>query len=564
MDFKNEIAKAISNEVNELNIEDIIDKIEIPADSQKGDYAFPCFNLAKVMKKSPVIIAEELVDKIVKPECILQINNESGFLNFFIDKKIFAEDVITNITKIDNYGSSKEGEGKNVTFDFASLNIAKPFHIGHLKNAVTGDSLYRIYKYLGYNSIGINHLGDWGTQFGKLIVAFKKWGNKEEVEKKGIMELVKLYIKFHDEAEKDKSLEDEGRAWFTKIENGDKEAVEIWDWFKDISLEYFNIIANELDINMDYLTGESFYSDKIPAVVKELEEKGLLIDSNGAKVVDLEDYNMPPCLVLKSDGSTLYATRDLATVFYRKNTFNFYKSIYITGAEQNLHFKQFFKVIKKMGYEWADDMIHIGHGMVKLEDGNLSTRKGRIVTLEDVMKEATDKTLEIIKEKSPDLENKEEVAKQVGIGAIKFNNLYNNSNKDVIFSWDKTLSFDGETGPYVQYTYARACSLLRKGGEVDYTKVDYSVLADDTTYDLLKSLFSFPEKVKKAAYKYEPSYISRAVIEIAQKFNKFYNEYSIVVDDETIKNSRLAVTEVTKKVIKTGLSLIGLEAPEKM
>jgi len=437
--------------------------------------------------------------------------------------------------------------------------------VGHLRSTVIGGSIYRIFKALGYNTIGINHLGDWGTQFGKLIVAYKKWGSKEAIEKGGIKELMDIYVRFHSEAKEDPSLEDEAREWFAKMEAGDEEALSLWNWFKDISLKEFNRVYKLLDISFDSYAGESFYNDKMDAVIKELEEKNLLKESEGAKIVDLEDANMPPCLITKKDGSSLYATRDITAAIYRKKTYDFEKCIYVTALAQNLHFAQWFEVIKRMGYDWHDKLVHVSFGMVSMETGKLSTRAGNVVLLEDLLNEAISKTLDIINEKNPDLEDKEQVAEKVGIGAVIFNDLINNRIKDVVFSWDKVLNFDGETGPYVQYTHARASSVLRKANvDIDSLDIDYSLLTDDSSIEVIKLIGQFPEKVKDAADKLEPSFIARHIVDLAQAFNKFYHDNPVLVEDEKIRNARLALVYSVKTVIKSGLYLLGIAAPEKM
>ena len=461
MDFKEQIALLISS-VTDLKKDEILNLIEIP-NSDMGDFAFPCFKLAKTMKKAPNIIASELAEKIEKKEFIDNIQVVNAYINFYVSKSIYVEKVLTNVlNEKDNFGNSNMGKDKTVIIDYSSPNIAKPFHIGHLRSTVIGNSLYKIYKKLGYNVVGINHLGDWGTQFGKLIVAYKKWGNKELVEKDDIKELSKIYVKFHEESEKDKSLEDEARLWLVKMQEGDKEALDLWKWFCDISMKEFERVYKMLNISFDSYAGESFYNDKMQPVVDELFEKDILVESEGAKIVDLEPYNMPPCLILRSDGGTLYPTRDIAAAFYRKKEYNFEKCLYITALDQNLHFAQWFKVIELMGYDWAKDLVHIPFGLVSLNDGKLSTRKGHVVLMEDILNHAIEKTKNIIEEKNPNLENKEKIAKDVGIGAVIFNDLFNSRVKNVVFDLERMLNFQGETGPYVQYTHARACSILEK------------------------------------------------------------------------------------------------------
>lgn len=566
MNFKLEIAKLLSGQFTDLSLEEILSMIEIPPNPDMGDYAFPCFRLAKILRKAPAQIAEDAVKNIEKADFIDEIKNVTGYINFYINKSVFAAAVLSELLKAkESYGQSDIGKGKNIVIDYSSPNIAKPFHVGHLRSTVIGGSIYRIFKALGYNTIGINHLGDWGTQFGKLIVAYKKWGSKEAIEKGGIKELMDIYVRFHSEAKEDPSLEDEAREWFAKMEAGDEEALSLWNWFKDISLKEFNRVYKLLDISFDSYAGESFYNDKMDAVIKELEEKNLLKESEGAKIVDLEDANMPPCLITKKDGSSLYATRDITAAIYRKKTYDFEKCIYVTALAQNLHFAQWFEVIKRMGYDWHDKLVHVSFGMVSMETGKLSTRAGNVVLLEDLLNEAISKTLDIINEKNPDLEDKEQVAEKVGIGAVIFNDLINNRIKDVVFSWDKVLNFDGETGPYVQYTHARASSVLRKANvDIDSLDIDYSLLTDDSSIEVIKLIGQFPEKVKDAADKLEPSFIARHIVDLAQAFNKFYHDNPVLVEDEKIRNARLALVYSVKTVIKSGLYLLGIAAPEKM
>ena len=502
MDFKAEIASAIAQTLD-IDKNDVLEAVEIPPDKAMGDYAYPCFRLAKVLRKAPPLIAADLAEKIQLPSFVKEVKVVGAYLNFFTDKSVFAETIISKVfAEKENYGKSKEGEGKNIVIDYSSPNIAKPFHVGHLRSTVIGNAIYKIYEFLGYNCVGINHLGDWGTQFGKLITAYKMWGNAEAVEKDGISELMRIYVKFHEEAEKDPSLNDTARAWFVKMQDGDEEAISLWKWFKDISLKEFERVYKTLDVSFDSYAGESFYNDKMAAVVEELKEKNLLKESNGAMIVDLEDAKMPPCLIIRSDGGTLYATRDITAALYRKKTYDFEKCIYVTAIDQNLHFAQWFKVIEKMGYDWYKNLVHVPFGLVSLESGKLSTRKGNVVLMEDLLSEAVKKTAAIIEEKNPNLPNKEEVAKEVGIGAVIFDDLYNGRIKDIVFSWEKMLSFEGETGPYVQYTNARACSVLRKAEEEADGNVDFSLLTDDVTVEVIKLIASFNDKVNNYKYLY--------------------------------------------------------------
>ncbi|WP_069650937.1 arginine--tRNA ligase [Caloranaerobacter ferrireducens] len=565
IDFKKEIARIVSEKVESLSQEDVEALIEIPPSHDMGDYAMPCFKLAKAFRKAPNLIAQEIVEILDSKDYFEKIENVGPYVNFFIDKKVLAKTVLEEIfSKKENYGSSDLGSGKNIVIDFSSPNIAKPFHVGHLRSTVIGNALYKIYEFLGYNCIGINHLGDWGTQFGKLITAYKKWGNKEEIEKEPIKTLLKLYVKFHDEAELNPELEEEGRRWFKKLEDGDEEARKLWNWFVDLSLKEFNKIYDLLKVKFDYFTGESFYNDKMDRVIELLKEKNLLKESKGAYVVDLEKFDMPPCLVLKSDGATLYPTRDITAAIYRKETFNFEKALYVTDYSQNLHFAQWFKVIELMGFEWADKLEHVPFGRVSTEEGRMQTRKGNVILLEELLNKAIDKVREIIEEKNPNLDNKDEVARQVGIGAVIFNDLSNNKIKDIVFNWDRMLSFDGETGPYVQYTHARANSVLNKK-QYDITNdVDYSILTNQEAVDVIRLLQSFPEAVVNAMEKNEPSIITRHIVDIAQAFNKFYHECPIIVEDENIQKARLLLVFAAKTVLKTGLGLLGIDAPDKM
>ncbi len=562
MDFKYEIAKAVAA-CFDLDINEVYNAIEIPPDKKMGDYAFPCFKLAKVLRKAPPSIAQDILEKIQKPDFISSVEVKGAYLNFFVIKSRFVKEILDNVN-YENYGTSKIGEGKTIVIDYSSPNIAKPFHVGHLRSTVIGNALYKIYSALGYKCVGINHLGDWGTQFGKLISAYKRWGSKEAVEKDGISELMKIYVKFHEEAEKDPSLNDEARMWFVKMQDGDKEAITLWKWFYDLSIKEFERVYDILGVKFDAYTGESFYNDKMDAVVQELKDKKLLTESDGAQIVNLDDCSMPPCLIIRSDGGTLYATRDITAALYRKKTYNFDKCLYVTAIDQNLHFAQWFKVIEKMGYSWAKDLVHVPFGLVSLESGKLSTRHGNVVLMEDLLKGAVDETRKIIDEKNPNLPDKENVAKQVGIGAVIFNDLYNSRIKDVVFSWSRMLNFDGETGPYVQYTNARACSVIKKAGDADFNKADFSALDDEASFEVCKLLNIYPLKIQDAADKYEPSIISRYLVDLSQAFNKFYHDNPIIVEDEGVKAARLTLVKAVNSVLVKGLSLLGISAPEQM
>lgn len=566
MDFKYEAAALIAKACD-MDINEIEGFIEIPAKAEMGDYAFPCFRLAKTMKKAPNIIASELCGKINEKKCFSKIEPVAAYINFFTNKGMYAETVMEKIiSEGENYGRTEEGKGKTIVIDYSSPNIAKPFHVGHLRSTVIGSALYNIFEKMGYKCVGINHLGDWGTQFGKLIEAYKLWGSKEDVEEKGISELTRIYVKFHEEAEKDPALDDRARAWFVKMQEGDEEALTLWKWFYDISIKEFERVYEKLGVKFDYYTGESFYNDKMAPVVQELKDKNLLTESSGAMIVDLEEEKMPPCLIIRTDGGTLYATRDITAALYRKKTYDFDKALYVTAIDQNLHFAQWFKVIEKMGYDWAKDLVHVPFGLVSLEDGKLSTRKGKVVLMEELLDEAVKKTIGIIDDKNPDLPNKDEVAKTVGIGAVIFDDLYNGRIKDIVFSWDRMLNFDGETGPYVQYTHARACSVLKKADYNDSMKqnIDYSVLTDEATVDVCKTLANYAAKIKEASVRYEPSVIARYLVDLSQAFNKFYHDNIILADDENVRKARLAVVDAVRIVIKSGLTILGIGAPEQM
>jgi arginyl-tRNA synthetase len=568
--MKEQIAELIKDKVEGLELSEIVNLIELPPKPELGDYAFPCFRLAKTMRKAPQIIAQEICESIEKPDYLEKIVTEGAYINFFTDKTSFAKGVISNAIE-DSYGSSKEGNGKTICIDYSSPNVAKNFHVGHLRTTVIGNSLYKIYSKLGYHVERINHLGDWGTQFGKLIVAYKNWGSEEAVKEKGIEELMRIYVLFHEEAEKNPELEDEARAWFHKMETGDEEALKIWEWFIDISLEEFKRIYKLMGMDFDHFTGESFYRNMTDDVVKTLTDHNLLTDSEGAKIVDLSEYDMAPCLVVKNDGSSIYATRDLAAVMYRKKTYNFDKCLYVTGQEQKLHFSQVFKVIELLGNEWAKDgLVHIPYGLVSLGGEKLSTRGGNVIYAEDILKEAISKIREIIDEKNPDLSDaeKEEASRIVGVGAVIFNDLYNQRIKDVSFKWEHITSFEGETGPYVQYTYARCSSILRNIDNyekaLDVNSIDYSVLTDPASVDLLKEISKFGAIIEDAAEKFEPSIVARYAVDLAQAFNRFYTDNRIAVDEENVRNARCAVTYITRRILKDSLDLLGIGCVERM
>lgn len=544
--------------------EDLSALLEVPPDPSLGDYAFPCFKLSKALRMGPPMIAQKLAaaphdERIARVQCV------GGYLNFFFNRENFARELLSAVMAApERWGSGTAGAGKTVVLDYSSINIAKRFHIGHLSTTMIGNSLCRIYGFLGWHTVSVNHLGDWGTQFGKMICAYKKWGSKEEVEKSGVDAMTALYVRFHEEAEKNPELENEGRAWFKKIEDGDPEALSIFQWFKDVTLKDAMRVYDMLGVQFDYYTGESFYHNKTDRVVNELREKGLLTESDGAQVVDLSDDNMPPCLILKSDGTTIYATRDLAAIFYRKDTFHFDKCLYVVAYQQDLHFRQVFRVVEKMGYPWAkDELVHVAFGMVSYEGQSLSTRKGHVLYLDELLDRAQEKALAIVEEKSPNLPNKAEVARQVGVGAVVYSTLQNSRIKDIDFWWDRALNFDGETGPYVQYTFARCCSVLRKAPE-GLPAPDYAALTDDESQALLRLLSRFPEAVEEACLRNEPSIVTRATTDVAKAYNKFYYEHRILDDDAAATAARLELTRACRAVIKTGLYLIGVDAPERM
>ncbi|OPL09268.1 MAG: arginine--tRNA ligase [delta proteobacterium ML8_F1] len=565
VDFKGIAAGKMKALIEAMNEEAIYDNFEIPKYSHMGDLAFPCFKLAGIFKKSPKTIAGELVADLDGSPYFEKIEAEGGYVNFTIDKGILARETLEEIfDKRAQFGSSEVGKNQKVIVEFSSTNIAKPFHIGHIRSTMIGNSLYRIHQFLGYDTVGINHLGDYGTQFGKLIVAFKRWGSKEVVEKDPIPELLKLYVRFHEEAEKHPEMEDEARMWFLKLEQKDPEAFELWQWIKEESLKEFNRVYTLLDVHFDSYAGESFYSDMMPEVLEKMRASGVLVKDQGAEIVDLSQYDMPPALVTKKDGSTLYITRDITAAIYRKEHYDFAKNIYVVGSQQQLHFKQWMKIIEMMGYDWAGDCIHVEFGTVALEEGSLSTRRGNIVFLEDVLKKAVEKTREIIETKNPNLENKDQIARDVGIGAVVFQELSNSRIKDYTFSWDKTLSFEGETGPYVQYTHARACSVLAKARIDVEQPVDYSLLKDDRSAEVIRLLSQFPQRVAMAAVKYEPSLISRYVVDLAQEFNRFYHDNPILSDDEAMTRARVALVWGVRQTLSNGLYLVGVKAPEKM
>lgn len=570
MNYKQWLAEELAGRLEGVSQEALAELIEYPPNPQMGDLSLPCFKLSKQLRKAPQAIAEELKAGWSGHASVSRIDAVSGYFNVYLDPEMFASQVVSEVlTRGDQYGSQDIGQGRSVVIDFSSPNIAKTFHIGHLRSTVIGNALYRIFKFMGYKSTGVNHLGDWGTQFGKLIVAYKLWGNQDAVEADGIGELQRIYVKFHDEAEVKPELEDEARGWFVKLEQGDEEALKLWRWFVDISLKEFQKMYDLLGVTFDSYAGESFYNDKMAAVLDELKAKQLLEEDEGALLVRLDDYNMPPALMVKKDGGTLYHTRDVTAAIYRKNTYDFDKAIYVTDAGQSLHFKQWFKVIELMGHDWAKQLVHVPFGKVSLEGAKLSTRKGNVINLEELLTKAIEKTREIIDEKNPNMENKDEVAREVGVGAIIFNDLSNNRIKDIVFSWDEALNFEGETGPYVQYTHARACSVLRKaeadGGATSAGDGAAAHLTNAEAQGVLMELYLFKERTQQAMERLEPSIISRYLVDLAQRFNHFYHECPILkIEDAELRGARLDLVRCVSTTLKNGLALIGLQAPEKI
>ena len=566
--LKSSIAKKLSETIApddpQSMYNDIIASLEYPPDPAMGDLALPCFRFAKLMRKSPVMIAESLASSL-EIEGIGKIEAVKGYLNFFISNEYLASTILPEILdKKDMYGSSDEGKGKTVVLDYSSPNVAKPFHIGHLGTTVIGHSLKLLHTFCGYNCVGVNHLGDWGTQFGKLITAFNLWGNREEIENGGIDALVALYVKFHEEAEKDATLNDRAREEFHKLELGDEKNTELWKWFIEISIAEYKKTYAQLGIEFDSYKGEAFYSDKMMPQVEKIREKGLLKIDDGASIVDLSDYNMPPCLILKRDGSTLYPTRDIAAAVYRKETYDFDKVIYVTSAGQSLHFAQWFKVVELMGYDWAKNLVHVPYGTVSIGGAKLATRTGNVILLRDLFADAVDKVREIINEKNPDLENKEETAEAVGVGAIVFYYLLNTIIKDINFNMEDALSFEGNTGPYAQYTYARTCSLLSKAADALEYDGEIKVTAPEEA-SMLKILSRFPETVLKATHEYEPSYITRYILDICTGFNRFYHECPInSAENASVRASRIKITQAVNYVLGRALSLICLKKPKKI
>ena len=565
--FKKIIAKQISKTI-EINEKELETYIETPKDSKNGDYAFPCFRLAKELRKAPPAIASEIQEKIELTDEIQKVEVAGGYLNFFINKETLAEEVLGEISKTEQYGKSKVGEGKNIVIDYSAPNIAKPFHIGHLRSTVIGGALYNIYKYLGYNVTGVNHLGDYGTQFGKLIEGYKMWGKEYDIEKDPINELTKIYIRINEECKNDEQILENCRNNFKKLEDGDPYCVEIWKKFRELSLQEFQKVYDLLGSKFDSWNGESFYSDKMPEVIDILQKTGKLVESQGAKIIDLEDKGInTPCIIEKSNGSTTYATRDLAAILYRAKTYNFDKALYVTSYEQVLHFKQVFEVAKLLGLDekYTNGLEHVSFGMVLLPEGKMSTREGNIIKLEELLNEAISRAKEIIEQKNSDLENKEEVAKKVGIGAVIFNDMSASRIKDEVFDWNTILNFQGETGPYIQYTYVRTKSVLEKAGYLPKMEdVKTENLSDDYSMAILKLIYNFEDILIQVTDKNEPSILARYLIDLAKAYSSFYNENKIIVENKDVQNARVYLTYATSEVLKQGANLLGIEMPEKM
>ena len=562
MNNKELIASELAKVIDSLDQDAILNLLEQPKSSDLGDIAFPAFSLAKVERKAPQAIAADIAEKIDQ-SAFEKVVATGPYVNFFLDKSKISDQVIKSVIEAGaDYGQQDEGHGQNITIDLSSPNIAKPFSVGHLRSTVIGDALSNIFRKMGYNTIKINHLGDWGKQFGLLMVAYKKWGSKEAVEANPIDELLKLYVRINAEIENDPELDEEGRKWFKKLEDGDPEATELWQWFRDESLVEFNRIYKLLGVEFDSLNGEAFYNDKMDEAVQILEDKGLLKESKGASIVELDDVNLPPAMIKKSDGATLYITRDIATAIYRARTYNFVKNIYAVGQEQSNHFRQLKAVLKKMGFDWSDDMIHVDFGMVTKNRQKLSTRKGNIILLEPTLQEAISRAKAQIEEKNPELENKEEVAHAVGVGAVKFYDLKTDRRNGYDFDLEDMVSFEGETGPYVQYAYARIQSILRKANFTPSTDATYS-LSDPESWEIIKLLQDFSRVVKRAAENYDPSLIAKYAINLAQAFNKYY-AHTRILDESPERDSRLALSYSTAVVLKEALRLLGVDAPEKM
>lgn len=559
--MKKYVSSILANYI-ELNEGEILSLLETPPNREMGDIAFPCYSLAKVFRKSPQMIADDLASKIIDE--YIEIKANGPYLNFYFKRSAYSEKLLTKIMSEEgHFGESKIGNGKTVVVDYSSPNIAKPFSLPHLRSTMIGNAIANIHKALGYKVIGINHLGDWGTQFGKEIVAYKKWGNDEKIKDNPIQELVSLYVKFHEEAEKNPQLEDEARVWFKRLEENDTEAVRLWKWFVEESIKEFEKIYKLLGVKFDYYMGESFYNDKMERVIKELIDKKLLVESEGAQVVDLSEYDIPPAIIKKSDGSSIYATRDLAAAIYRKETFDFDKAFYVVGNEQRLHFEQVFLVLKKMNYTWAENMIHVPFGLMLFESKKMSTRKGTTVLLEEVLQKSIEMADKIIEDKNPQLPDRKNAAEAIGVGAIIFNDLKNNRMHEVNFSWEEALNFDGETGPYVQYAYARIQSLLKKSNLIgeDLKNINSEFLTGEVSWDLIFALSQYPDIILRAANKVEPSIIARFLLDLSAGFNRFYHQERILTEDIEEQKAKLALAKATSEVLKHGLEILGLKSP---
>lgn len=567
VDFKRNVAEKIAKAA-ELNIEEIYNYIEIPPNQEMGDYAFPCFKLAKTLRKAPPVIATELKEKMETDSNIEKIDIAGGYLNFYINKIELVKNVLKEIdSKQESYGSNESGKDKTVIVEYSSPNIAKPFHIGHLRNTVIGSALYKIYKYLGYNTIGINHLGDYGTQFGKMIEGYKRWGTEYDLESNPIDECMNIYVRINNLCKEDEAVLEQCRENFKKIEEGDPYYVEIWNKFKDLSLKEFQKIYDLLGVTFDSFNGEAFYSDKMDEVVKKLEKSNSLKDSEGAKIVDLEDKGLGVCIIKKSDGSSIYATRDLAAILYRSRTYNFDKCLYVVAYEQNLHFKQIFEVAKNLEIpeKCLNGLEHVAYGMVRLTTGKMSTREGTVIKVNELLQEAIDRVQKIIEEKNPEMENRSEEAKKIGIGAVIFNNVCSTIIKDQVFDWNTVLNFNGETGPYIQYIYVRTKSVLEKAGYVpNINEVNFELLQDKESLKVIQTLYNFENILMSVVEKNEPSLLARYLIELAQSYSNFYNENKIIDDNKDIQNARVYLSYAVGNVLKTGASLLGIQMPDKM
>ena len=567
IDFKKQIANSIAK-VLDMDVKEVEISIENPKGADNGDYAFPCFRLAKTLRKAPPMIAEEIKSKIeINENQITKIEVVGGYINFFVNKEALAKQVLQEISKNEKYGKSEIGKDKNIVVDYSAPNIAKPFHIGHLRSTVIGAALYNIYKYLGYNVTGVNHLGDYGTQFGKLIEGYKRWGSEYNIDENPIDELTKIYIRINQACKEDENILEECRNNFKKLEDGDSYCVELWNKFKDASLKEFQKVYDILGSKFDSWNGEAFYSDKMGEIVDLLDKSGKLVRSEGARIIDLEDKGMPPCIIEKSNGSSTYATRDLAAIMYRARTYNFDKALYVTSYEQVLHFKQVFETAKLLGLDekYTNGLEHVPFGMVLLKTGKMSTREGNMIKLEDLLNESISRAKKIIEEKNSELENKDEIAKKVGIGAVIFNDLANSRVKDEIFDWDTILNFQGETGPYIQYTYVRTKSVIEKAGGIpDIKDIKANLLLDDASSRILKLIYNFEDILIQVTDKNEPSILSRYLIDVAKAYSNFYNENKIIVDDKDVQNARVYLTYAVGKVLKTGAELLGIEMPDKM